>query len=60
VAVGASVIIGDASYNLLSSAAAVSVTVNANGSGKLTFENAAAAQPGESALSGTVEWTCSG
>jgi hypothetical protein len=59
VAVGASVIIGSASYNLLSSGAIVSVTVNANGSGTLIFKNAAAAQVGQSALSGRVQWTCS-
>ena len=59
VAVGPSVVIGNASYNLLAVGAVVRVTLRANGSGELTFVGAAAAGSGQSALSGTIQWTCS-
>lgn len=59
VAVGASVIVGSSSYNLLASGASVRVTFRRDGSGTLTFANATAAGSGASALSGTITWTCS-
>ncbi len=58
VAVGASVIVGSASYNLLAPGASVSVTVTAHGSGELTFRRAAAASTGQPSLSGTIQWSC--
>jgi hypothetical protein len=59
VAVGASVIVGSSSYNLLAPGASIQVTFRRNGSGTLTFANAAAAGSSTSTLSGTVAWTCS-
>lgn len=58
VAAGPTVVIGTASYNLLAAGASVSVTFGANGSGELTFSNAAGGK-GNPTLSGTVQWTCS-
>ncbi|MBV9092845.1 MAG: hypothetical protein JO132_03045 [Streptosporangiaceae bacterium] len=59
VAAGPSVVIGNASYNLLAAGATVTVTFRADGSGELTFAGAAAADSGQPALSGTIQWTCS-
>ncbi len=59
VAVGASVIIGTSSYNLLARGATASVTFGADGSGELAFTHAsAAARP--RTLSGVIRWTCGG
>jgi hypothetical protein len=59
-AVGASIIVGNASYNPLAAQATASVLVRANGSGKFTFENAPESDPVKPPLSGSVSWTCSG
>lgn len=59
VAVGPSVVIGTASYNLLAAGAVATVTLRANGSGELTFADAAATKRGQPALSGAIQWTCS-
>jgi len=58
VTVGPSVMIGNASYNLLAAGATVTVTFRANGSGELTFAGAAAAKAGQPTLSGAIQWTC--
>jgi hypothetical protein len=58
VTVGPSVVIGNASYNLLAAGATVTVTFRANGSGELTFAGAAAAKAGQPTLSGAIQWTC--
>lgn len=57
--VGPSVVVGNSSYNVLAVGATVTVTFQANGSGQLTFARAAAAQSGQPALSGSIQWTCS-
>lgn len=59
VTVNPSIVVGDASYNLLAAGATVTVTLSANGSGELTFTDAAAAKPGQPALHGAINWTCS-
>jgi hypothetical protein len=59
-AVGASIIVGSASYNPLAAQATASVTIRADGSGRFTFTNAAESDPAKPALSGSVSWTCSG
>ena len=59
ITVGPSVVIGNASYNLLAAGASVSLTFHANGSGELTFTGATtAAKSSQSTLSGTIQWTC--
>lgn len=58
VTVGPSVMINNASYNLLAAGATVTVTFHANGSGELTFTGAAAAKAGQPTLSGAIQWTC--
>lgn len=59
VTVGPSIVVGNASYDLRAADATVTVTFRTNGSGELTFAGAAAAKPGQPALSGAINWTCS-
>ena len=58
VTVGPGIVVGNASYNLRAPGATVTVTFRADGSGELTFVDAAA-KPGQAALSGAINWTCS-
>lgn len=58
VSAGPAVVIGTGSYNLRAAGATVTVTFRADGSGELTFVGAAAASPGQAALSGAIQWTC--
>jgi hypothetical protein len=58
---GANIGVGTAGFNPLAAGAAVSATINADGSGSFSFTNAAAesaAAPAKPGLSGTVRWTC--
>jgi hypothetical protein len=58
VAIPGSLVMGNDTYDLLASGATVSVSLSADGSGKLTFTNAAAVGAAKPALSGTIQWTC--
>ena len=59
-AAGASFIVGNAAYNPLAASATATVTFRANGSGIVTFRDAAATKPATGAISGSISWTCSG
>lgn len=59
IGVNPSIVAGNSSYNLFAAGATVTVRLNANGSGELTFVGAKAAKAGQPALSGTINWTCS-
>lgn len=59
-AVGASVVVGSASYNPLAKQATVSATFKSDGSGTFAFSKAAGADSSGPTLSGTFSWTCSG
>jgi hypothetical protein len=57
--VGQSIVVGTASYGLLSSRATASATIRPNGSGTFRFAGAKGGRRGRT-ISGTVTWKCTG